>query len=45
MIPSFQFLSVELRQIRVKGYIPDGEARMYDMFVRNEPSLCRAHPA
>ena len=45
VIPSFQFLSVELRQVRVKGYTTKGEEKTYDMFVRNEPSLCRAHPA
>ena len=45
VIPSFQFLSVELRQIRVKGYTTEGEEKTYDMFMRNDPSLCRAYPA
>ena len=45
MIPTFQFLSAELRQIRVKGYTTEGEEKTYDMFMRNDPSLCRAYPA
>lgn len=44
VIPSFQFLSVELRQIRVKGYTTDNEEKTYDMFIRNDPSLCRVYP-
>ena len=44
VIPSFQFLSVELRQMRVKGYTKEEEERTYDIFVRNDPSLCRAYP-
>ena len=29
----------------IKGYTAEGEERTYDMFIRNDPSLCRPYPA
>ena len=34
IIPSFQLLSVELRQMGVKGYTKEDEEKVYDVFVR-----------
>lgn len=45
VIPSFDVLCVEMRQMRIKGYTAEGEERTYDMFIRNDPSLCRPYPA
>ena len=44
IIPSFQFLSVDMRQMRIKRYTNQGQERNSDMFVRNDASLCRAYP-
>lgn len=46
VIPGFSVLSVELRQMRVK-WTPSEEAAeaTYDVFVRNDSSLCRVYPA
>ena len=38
------FLYVEMRQIRIKGYTAEAEERTYNMFIRNNPSLCRPYP-
>ena len=40
VLPSFDILCVEMRQIRIKGYTAEGEEWTYDMFIRNDPSLC-----
>ena len=45
VIPSFDVLGVEMRQVRIKGYTSEGEERNYDIFIRNHPSLCRTYPA
>ena len=44
IIPSFPVLQVELRHARVKGYNTVGEELHKDIFIRNDPSLCRAYP-
>ena len=46
VIPSFSVLSVQLRQMKIK-WSPCEEAAeaTYDVFVRNDSSLCRAYPA
>ena len=31
-------------QMKVKGYTTDGEERNYDIFIHNDPSLCRLYP-
>ena len=43
-IPSFDVLAVKLRQMKVKGYTPEGEEKHYDMFIRNLPSFARSYP-
>ena len=40
VIPNFDVLQVELRHMRVKGYDSNGEEQVYDLFIRNDPSLC-----
>ena len=45
VIPSFNVLQVEMRQARVKGYNAEGDERQYDIFIRNDSSLCRVFPA
>ena len=44
VIPSFDVIAIEMRQLRMKGYTPEGEERNYDIFIRNDPSLCRQYP-
>ena len=44
VIPNFDVLQVELRHMRVKGYDSNGEEQVYDLFIRNDPSLCRPYP-
>lgn len=46
VIPSFDVLAVELRQIKISGYNRrDGKERILDLFIRNDASLCRTYPA
>ena len=46
VIPSFDVLAVELRQMRIVGrHQVTGVEKQYDLFVRNEASLCRSYPA
>ena len=45
VIPSFDVLQVEMRQLRVKGYTNEGEEKQYDFFIRSNPALCRPLPA
>ena len=46
VIPSFDLLRVELRQMCVKAYTAqEGEEKQYDFFIRNSQSLCRSYPA
>lgn len=33
-IPSFDVLSVELRQMRIHGATPEGDQHTYDLFIR-----------
>ena len=44
VIPSFDIIAIDMRQIRIKGYPAEGEERNYDIFIRNDPSLCRPYP-
>ena len=44
VIPSFDVIAIEMRQLRMKGYTPGGEERNYDIFIRIDPSLCRQYP-
>ena len=43
VIPSFDVIAIEMRQLKVKGYTAEGEERNYDLFIRNDPSLCRPY--
>ena len=43
VIPGFEVLAVELRQMRILGVL-DEEEKSYDLFIRNEASLRRAYP-
>ena len=45
VIPTFDVLSVELRQMRIHGVTEQGESHIYDVFIRNDPSLARSYPA
>ena len=45
IIPSFNVIAVELRQIRIRGYNSEGEGETYDLFIRNDTSLSRSYPA
>ena len=46
VIPSFDVLAVELRQIPISGYSKiNGEEKHMDLFIRNDDSLCRAYPS
>ena len=45
VIPSFDVISVGLRQIVIHGATPEGEEHTYDVFVCNDPSLSRPLPA
>lgn len=44
MIPSFDVLRVELRQMKV-AVVREGVDTTLDLFVRNDPALCRSYPA
>jgi len=44
VIPSFDIIAIEMRQMKIEGYTTDGEERNYDIFIRNDPSLCRLYP-
>ena len=44
IIPSFDVLSVELRQMKITVTV-DGVDSNYDLVVRHQPSLCRTYPA
>ena len=44
VIPSFEVLAVELRQMKILGQL-DGVEKHHDLFIRNEASLCRSYPA
>ena len=46
VIPSFDTLTVKLRQMKIWGYGSlEGEEVAYDVFVREDPSLHRTYPA
>ena len=43
VIPSF-VLRIEMRQMRIKGYtVTEKEEHNYDIFIRNDPLLCRSY--
>ena len=44
VIPIFDNIAIEMWQMKVKGYTTDGEECNYDIFIRNNPSLCRLYP-
>ena len=44
VVPSFQVLQVEIRQIRVKGFTKEREEKVYDFVIRNDTSLNRPYP-
>ena len=33
IIPSFAFVGVQMRQVRVKAYADDGQEELYDLFI------------
>ena len=44
VIPSFDVLAVELRQIQIKGYErEDGKETHLDLFIRNDTSICKTY--
>ena len=43
-IPSFDVLSVKLRQARIFGATPEGQEHYYDVFIREDPSLSHSLP-
>ena len=46
VIPGFDVLGVELRHIQVKGFSKIGNPEsVFDMFIKNDMSLCRLYPA
>ena len=45
VLPGFDVLGVELRHIKTKGWGKMGtEEQTYDIFIRNDVSLCRTYP-
>ena len=44
VISGFEVLSVVLRHILIQGTDPAGESKVYDLFIRDDPSLDRAYP-
>ena len=45
VIHEFDALSVELRHIRVKGFTKFGDSEeVFDVFIRNNVSLCQIYP-
>ena len=44
VIPSFDVIAIKLQQMKIEGYTTDGEERNYDIFIRNNPSLCQLYP-
>ena len=42
IIPSFDIIPNKMRQM-VKGYTTDGEEHNYNIFIHNNPSLCRLY--
>ena len=45
VIPGFDLLAVDLREMRVQGYDDEGQLRVLDVFARADPSLNRVYPA
>ena len=43
VIPSFDVIATEIRQMKIKGYTTDGEEHNYDIFIHNDLSLCRLY--
>ena len=44
-IPSFDALCVELRRARIHGATPEGQQHIYDVFIREDPSLTHSLPS
>ena len=44
IIPSFDVLKVEMRQMKVKFAGKGGDDETYDIFIRDDPSLCLEYP-
>jgi len=46
VLPGFDVLGIELRHIRVKGFgLVGSEEENFDLFIKNDISLCRSYPA
>ena len=45
VIPSFDVLAVDIRLTKVQGQNEDGGLKVFDMFIRDDPSLDRTYPA
>ena len=46
VLPGFDVLVVELHHLKVKGFGKIGsEEEVYDLFAKNDASLCRTYPA
>ena len=46
VIPSFDVLAVRLCQMKIVGqHQLSGEQKQYDLFVRDDASLCRSYPS
>ena len=44
VIPGFDVLAVQLRPIRIQGETPEGDPKVYDVLIRDDPSLNRSYP-
>ena len=46
VLPGFDILGIELRHIKVKGFgLIGAEEENFDLFIKNDASLCRSYPA
>ena len=45
VLPDFDVLMIELRHLRVKGFPKANPEDVYDIFIKNDASLCRFLPA
>ena len=45
VIPSFDVLQIQLRQLKIMGYDSKGDDKYYDFFIRHSPSLSHEYPA
>lgn len=44
VLPGFDVLAIELRHLKMKGFLNANTEDVYDVFIKNDASLCRSYP-